>query len=75
MWLGDMFKGLTGISRECNAQFAPPPGAPDAIVKQMSTGANLCTSARSEEAQVAMQAIATGIVIGVLAGHFLWKRS
>lgn len=74
MWLSDMFKGLPSITQECATQFAAPPGATEAVRQSLLTGQNGCTSGRSEQAQVAMQAIATGLVIGALVGHYLWKR-
>jgi hypothetical protein len=46
----------------------------DAARQSLIQGSNICTSSRSGEAQVALQAIGTGLVIGVIVGHYFWKN-
>lgn len=63
MWLSDMFKGLSTIQSECNTQYRSDP-----------TGANLCSNSRSGQAQAGLQAIGTGLLVGLIVGHYVWKR-
>ncbi len=72
MWVSDIFRGLDAIRQDCTV--APTPDMAAAAQQALTQTANLCTSARSGQAQVARQAIAAGLVVGILVGHYLWKR-